>query len=96
MGAVITQYLNIHTLCIGRLLIGFAAGQLNLVCAKSIDETMPAKAKGQFGTGTNAYLAIGNMLILFLGSILPQDAESMKIDERWRIMLAIPLFISVL
>lgn len=57
---------------------GFAAGHLNIVMAKSIDETVPASAKGQFGIGTNAYLRIGIMLLFFLGAILPDDPEQMR------------------
>ena len=42
-GALCTQYLHVSTLCIGRLMYGFAAGHLNIVMAKSIDETVPTK-----------------------------------------------------
>ena len=77
---------------------GFAAGHLNIIMAKSIDETVPASAKGAFGIGTNAYLRIGIMCIFFLGAILPDDhdIEGMKNDERWRIIFAIPLVLAVL
>ena len=54
---------------------GFAAGHLNIIMAKSINETVPASAKGQFGIFTNAYLRIGIMLLFFLGAILPDEPE---------------------
>ena len=65
--------------------------------AKSINETIPASAKGQFGILTNAYLRIGIMLIFFLGAILPEDddKEGMKKDQRWRIIFALPCLIAI-
>ena len=54
---------------------GFAAGHLNIIMAKSINQTVPASAKGQFGIFTNAYLRIGIMLLFFLGAILPDEPE---------------------
>lgn len=71
VGGIFTQYLHVATLCIGRFMYGFAAGHLNIIMAKSIDETMPASIKASFGIGTNAFLRIGIMLIFFLGAILP-------------------------
>ena len=93
-----TQYLSVPTLTVGRFMYGFAGGHLNIIMAKSIDETVPASAKGLFGVGTNVYLRIGVMCIFFLGIILPddQDIEGMKNDERWRIIFAIPLGLAVL
>ena len=36
------------------------------------------------------------MLLFFLGAILPDDAEQMKQDQRWRIIYAVPLLTATL
>ena len=53
--------------------------------------------KAQFGIATNAYLQSGIMLIFFLGAILPEDKEEMRADNiKWRIVLSVSLWLSVL
>ena len=97
VGAIATQYLHVWTLCFGRLAYGFAAGHLNIIMAKSINETIPASVRGQFGIATNAYLRVGIMLIFFLGAILPDEPQEMVDDDiKWRIIFSVPFWIAIL
>jgi len=89
--------LHVWTLCLGRLLYGFAAGHLNIIMAKSINETIPASVRGQFGIATNAYLRVGIMLIFFPGIILPDEPQEMVDDNiRWRIIFSVPFWVAIL
>jgi len=41
LGCGLTLIRTMATICIGRLLIGLAAGLMNVACSKAIDETIP-------------------------------------------------------
>ena len=73
IGCALTQVQTLPTICVGRLLIGVAAGVLNTCSAKSIDESVPLHLQGMFGASTNLMLNTGIMISLALGFILPTD-----------------------
>lgn len=66
---------HLATICIGRFLLGVAAGMLNVACGKSIDETAPVYLQGAFGAVTNLGINFGVTMIMLLGYILPADIE---------------------
>ena len=95
-GAGITLERTIPTICFGRFLYSIAAGHLNIIMGKSIDETLPISISGKFGTLTNTYICIGVMGSLFLGVLIPEDPEDYVNDEMWRVIYAMPIFIAIL
>ena len=94
LGGCLTQVLSVPAICIGRCLYGIAAGHANIIMSKSIVETIPGELSGQFGIMTNGFIGIGQMLMFFLGSVLPQEEAAYKGDENWRIIFAAPIIIA--
>ena len=82
------------TICIGRCMYGIAAGHANIIMSKSIVETIPGELSGPFGIMTNGFLAVGVMLMFFLGAVLPQEGSDYADDENWRIIFAVPIAIA--
>ena len=95
IGACVTMIGNIPSLCFGRFLVGIAAGVVNNVMGKSLDDTIPVEVSGQFGTLTNFYICVGLFFAFSLGSILPTDEEDLMDDNRWRIIYLMPAFIAI-
>ena len=43
---------------------------------------------------TNGFIAIGIMLMFFLGAVLPTDEAEYKDDQNWRIIFAVPIVVA--
>ena len=43
---------------------------------------------------TNGFIAIGIMLMFFLGAVLPTDEAEYKDDQNWRIIFAVPILVA--
>jgi hypothetical protein len=56
VGCLITQYLSVPTLCLGRFLIGFSSAISIMVMGKSNDETIPQEWVGVFNTQLKVYV----------------------------------------
>jgi MFS family permease len=65
------QYMTFPSLCLGRFLLGLAAGLLNIVMGKSLDETVPPKYSTMFGCQTNTFICISVFLAMIMGVLLP-------------------------
>lgn len=96
VGAAITQIGTVPWLCFGRFLNGITAGIATNVMGKSLDDTVPVEASGQFGTLLNFHITLGILFAYLFGWILPTDYELMKADERWRIIYAMPAVIAII
>lgn len=66
--------MTVPTIVIGRFLMGTAAGVMNVVFAKTIDESCPEHLLGIFGV-LDAYIGVSIMMATLLGLILPQTVE---------------------
>lgn len=95
VGCGLTLVRTIATICIGRLLIGLAAGLMNVACAKAIDETIPIEKQAFFGASTNLMINFGVMIAMALGFILPTDPAMELKDKNWRIIFAVPGAVAV-
>ena len=80
VGALLTQVLNVNTICLGRFLYGITAGHANIIMGKSIDETIPTNISGQFGVLLNCYVCVGMMSSYFLGALLPTEEAELADD----------------
>jgi|LauGreDrversion4_2_1035121.scaffolds.fasta_scaffold321978_2 MFS family permease len=83
------------TLCFGRFLHGVGGGVMAVVSSLSINETIPAKYLGSFGSMTAFYLVFGILLVSIFGSVLPDPSEYEK-DDNWRIIYGMPAIIALL
>ena len=95
VGSGITMICTVPTLCLGRFLCGITAGVVNNVMGKSLDETIPVKASGQFGTLLNTYICIGFPISYLLGAFLPDEPDEMAEDEMWRIIYGAPALLAI-
>jgi len=73
LGCGLSLLRTMATICIGRFLIGLAAGLMNVACSKAIDETIPIEQQAFFGATTNMMINFGIMVAMALGFILPTD-----------------------
>jgi hypothetical protein len=64
---------NLKIICLGRFLLGLAAGVLNIVMGRSLDETVPAKYSTIFGCQTNNFICISVFFAMIFGLLLPTD-----------------------
>ena len=83
------------TLFFGRFLHGVGAGVMAVVSGKSINETIPAKYLGSFGSMTAFYITVGILLVSIFGSVLPDPSEYEK-DDNCRIIYGMPAIIALL
>jgi hypothetical protein len=61
-------------------LIGYAAGVLNIVMGKSLDETVPQKYSTMFGCQTNTFICVSVFLALLMGLLLPSNEADFATD----------------
>lgn len=76
-------------------MLGLAAGVLNIVMGKSLDETVPARYSTMFGCQTNNFICISVFLALILGLVLPTDEAQFAADQHWRAIFAVPIVFAV-
>lgn len=91
-----TEVMSLPTICFGRFLQGYAAGVLNIVMGKSLDETVPSKYATMFGCQTNTFICISVFLALIMGLLLPTSEADFVTDSNWRIIYAMPCVFAVL
>jgi len=92
IGVVLTLIQTFPTMCIGRFISGFSGGIFQMCNIKAVQETLPNRLVGVYGSSSGAFLAIGVFLAAFIGGVtLPADKEDYKDDEMWRVTYAFPL-----
>ena len=92
IGVVLTLIQTFPTMCIGRFISGFSGGIFQMCNIKAVQETLPNRLVGVYGSSSGAFLAIGVFLAAFIGGVtLPTDKKDYKDDEMWRVTYAFPL-----
>ena len=86
IGSLLSLYLNIWCMCVGRLLFGFSAGVMLCATPTIIQETIPDKlAEKGFGTSTNILVNVGAFICMVLATGLPQKKEELAETKYWMI-----------
>jgi len=80
IAVICTQFMTLPSICLGRFLLGYAAGVLNIVMGKSLDETVPQKYSTMFGCQTNTFICISVFLAMIMGLLLPADEAEFATD----------------
>lgn len=62
LAVLLQMHLTLESLIVGRFMVGFASGIMNVAVAKTLYETVPESLSGTFGTLTNLYACIGGMI----------------------------------
>ena len=70
-----TLWLNVYTICAGRLVLGFCGGVFSVALSRMIDETVPSNLLGTFGVVTNLSMNAGNMFSILIGAWLPDKKD---------------------
>lgn len=71
VGCSFTLLNSIKAICIGRLVLGWAAGSFSVFVPKYISETAPTHLKGPLGTLTQFYVTFGIMIAFLFGLAVP-------------------------
>jgi len=96
IGCVVSLYLNMVVICIGRCMFGFAAGALVTCGNLMLAETIPSSKFDSFSIMINVGIMGGLMLCLLIGSPLPSlDATSAATTKLWMIPYGFPIVIAL-
>lgn len=98
LALLLSLFLNLYTIMIGKLIFGFCSGVLNVAGPKMLDETVPTTLLGAFGILTNTYICLGIFIGMLIGMGLPKDGdiEGFKKDEFWRVIYGFPIIFCIL
>lgn len=81
LGVTLTLIESFPTLVIGRFITGFCGGVYQLCNIKAVQETVPSKLIGIYGTSAGAILAAGCFTVTIIGGItLPTSEDDYKDD----------------
>ena len=96
LGCVISLYLNMVVICIGRCIFGFAAGALVTCGNLMLAETIPPSKFDSFSIMINVGIMSGLMLCLLIGSPLPNlDATVAAETQLWMLPYGFPIIIAL-
>ena len=96
VASLITMVQTLQTICFGRFILGLAAGVLNIVMGKSLDETVLSQYSTLFGCMTNAFICTSVWLAMIMGLILPKEEEDFVADNNWRIVFGMPIVFAMI
>jgi MFS family permease len=71
VAVLLTLFLNVYTICFGRILFGICGGIFGVALPRMIEETVPAKILGSFGVITNLSVNTGSLVAILMGIGLP-------------------------
>ena len=92
LSCALTMVLDLWYICLGRFTFGLSCGVFIIAGPKMVDETIPEKYLGIFGTATNLFLSAGITVAILMGAILPldDDIQGQLSDQNWRVVYGIP------
>ena len=95
LGILLTLIKSLFTICIGRLIYGFAAGAFSVLCPMFISEIAPISISGPLGVISEFNITLGAFIAFAVGyyqipfSGTPEEASS----GAWRVVFGFPLII---
>ena len=96
-GCGISLILSLPTICIGRFLLGVAAGLFTTLVPLFINEISPLKYSGPLGALRQAIQNVGVLVSYLLGLGVPaHGSEEEKTSNYWRIMFGLPIVFAIL
>ena len=78
--------MNFYVICAGRCLLGFTCGVILCATPKSLDEVIPDKLAGVFGTSTNIMINISFLICMILANYMPDDKSLLMTNKFWMIL----------
>lgn len=90
VAVLMTLFLNVYSICFGRILFGICGGIFGVALPRMIEETVPAQLLGQFGIITNLSVNTGSLIAILMGIGLP-DSDAEKAETNfWRVIFGLP------
>jgi MFS family permease len=86
IGSIMSIIPNFYVICAGRILLGFTCGVLLCATPKALDEVMPNKLAGIFGTSTNIMINISFLILMILANSMPEEKQKLQSDKFWLIL----------
>ena len=84
--------LNFYSICVGRFILGFAAGVILQACVLYIAETIPASQREVFGLAVNNGIITGILITNLFGLILPlSGTDESRQTQLWRLSVGFGL-----
>lgn len=80
VGSGLSLIETIPTIIIGRIINGFSAGVFNMICSKSMFESVTPKLNDVFGCLTNLSYCAGGIICAAIGLSLESTQEGLKND----------------
>ena len=73
IAVLLTLFLNVYSICFGRILFGICGGIFGVALPRMIEETVPAQLLGSFGVITNLSVNTGSLMAILMGIGLPDS-----------------------
>ncbi len=86
IGSGLSVVMNFYVICAGRVLLGFTCGVLLCATPKSLDEVIPNKLTGVFGTSTNIMIPISFLILMILANNMPDEKALLLTNKFWMIL----------
>merc|ERR1711990_213552 len=86
IGSAMSIVMNFYVICAGRVLLGFTCGVLLCATPKSLDEVIPNKLTGVFGTSTNIMINISFLILMILANYMPDEKSLLMTNKFWMIL----------
>jgi len=95
VGILITLIKSFFSICIGRLIYGFAAGAFSVICPMFISEISPVSISGPLGVISEFNITLGAFLSFIVGYIyIPYSGTPEEFESgSWRVVFGFPLII---
>jgi hypothetical protein len=78
--------MNFYVICAGRVLLGFTCGVLLCATPKALDEVIPNKQAGVFGTSTNIMINISFLILMIAANNMPDEKAVLMTNKFWMVL----------
>jgi len=75
--------MNFYVICAGRILLGFTCGVILCATPKMLDEVIPAKLIGGFGSSTNIMINVSFLILMIMANYMPDTKAALMETKYW-------------
>jgi len=87
IGTLLTLVLDFYSMCLGRMIFGFASGILSCATPKMLDEIIPARMMDKgFGTSTNILINFAFFVVLIMAMGVPESPAALMETKYWMLI----------
>lgn len=94
LSVIPTLFLNVYTICLGRVALGTVGGVMAVMGPRMIEESVPSYKLGIFGPFSGLFINSGSMIAAIVGGLLLyEDGEPKETTELWKVDYAVPILL---